>query len=194
MDSYQLRYALITSLPIFTAVCAEDQLKSIKAGKSFAVIVNNQPSTKEGMHWICFYKSKDSRAVEFFDSYGLGIDFYPKSLQQFCKKHGSFITQSKSQYQSNMSDVCGDYCLWFLLSRFKRKSFASTLSSLSRSDQERNDHLVDSFVKRKFKFPNFVDCKEQCKKLCKMKNVPFSEVCYQKGKRCFRIGGNLFEK
>lgn len=58
MDSYQLRYALIKSLPIFTAVCAEDQLKDIKPGKSFGVICNNKKSSSEGMHWICFYKSK----------------------------------------------------------------------------------------------------------------------------------------
>jgi len=58
MDSYQIRYALIKSLPFFTAVCAEDQLKSINPGRSFGIVVNNQNSSKEGMHWICFYKSK----------------------------------------------------------------------------------------------------------------------------------------
>jgi hypothetical protein len=193
MDSYQLRYALITKLPIFTAVCAADQLRKVKAGKHFAIIVNNQPSTKEGMHWVCFYKAKDSKEIEFFDSFGLGIHYYPKSLFNFCRKNGKIIHQTKYQYQSNLSDVCGNFCVWFLLNRHKHHNIKKTLAALSSSELLKNDKLVKEFTDKKFSFPKFLDCKAECKSLSKKKQLPFSEVCYQKAKRCIRLQGKLYE-
>ena len=123
MDSFQLRYALLRSLPMFTAVCASDQLKFFNKQDSFAVIVNNEPSNENGMHWICFFKEPHSNIVEFFDSYGMNISFYPSTILNFCRKHASKIRYNTIQFQSNLSDYCGHYCLWFLIHRFFKKSF-----------------------------------------------------------------------
>lgn len=194
MDSFQLRYALITKLDIFSAVCAEDQLHFLKPGKSFAIIVNNQPSTKDGMHWVCMYKSKNSKVVEFFDSFGLGVKYYPKTISTFCKKHGSFVKQNRIQFQSNLSDTCGNFCVWFLLTRNKFKAFSTAINKLSTSDTVGNDKRVLSFTRKMFTFPSFSDCKDMCKKICEMKNQPFSEICYQVGKQCFRIESGLHAK
>jgi hypothetical protein len=133
--------------------------------------------------------------VEFFDSFGLGLHFYPKAIRNFCKRNGSSVTQSRIQYQSNFSDVCGNFCLWFLITRHKsHKSFSKTLSSLSETNRIGNDNLVESFTEHNFTFPKFSDCKDECIRLCKMKKMPFSEVCYQKSKTCFRIQSRLIEK
>ena len=86
MDSYQLRYALLYSLPIFTAVCAKDQLKLLNPSSTFAVVCNNESSTERGMHWVCFFKNSNTNVIEFFDSYGMGIDFYDKSFREFCSR------------------------------------------------------------------------------------------------------------
>lgn len=132
--------------------------------------------------------------MEFFDSFGLGIRFYPKSLFNFCKRNGDFIRQSKIQYQSNLSDVCGNFCVWFLLTRHNKGDIHKTVSYLSSKNLVGNDKLVQSFTSEEFSFPTFSDCKKECKRLCGMKKMPFSEVCYQKGNRCFRIQGKLYEK
>src|SRR5665811_674558 len=191
MDSFQLRYALLKSLPIFTAVCASDQLELLGKHKSFAVIVNNEPSTKNGMHWICFFKDPTNDVIEFFDSYAMNISFYPTAILNFCRKNAHRIRFNKHQWQSNISDCCGDFCLWFLIHRYFSNSFEDAIKKFSTQNLKHNDKIVTDFVYQHFKFPEFSDCKKICQLECAKHGIDFTNVCIQMSKHCKRLSHNL---
>jgi len=193
MDSFQLRYALLNSLPIFTAVCASDQLELLQKQKSFAIIVNNEPSNKNGMHWICFFKDQNSDVIEFFDSYAMSITFYPVTVLNFCNAQAKHIRFNNIQFQSNWSDYCGHYCLWFLINRFYKGSFERTIKIFSRYNLIKNDKVVKDFVQQHFKFPEFSNCKLMCSdhEECVKNGVDLSSVCVQTSKCCTRLSNNL---
>lgn len=191
MDSFQLRYALLKCLPIFTAVCACDQLELLKEHDSFAIIVNNEPSTENGMHWICFFKDSDKNVIEFFDSYAMNITFYPKSVLNFCNKQATHIRFSKAQFQSNLSDYCGHYCLWFLIHRYLTGSFQGAINKFSNNDLIGNDIIVKNFVLQHFNFPEFSNCKTICQEECLKQGLDFSNICVQASKQCTRLFNNL---
>ena len=76
-------------------------------------VVNIDPSYKPGQHWVAFFREKDSKEIEFFDSYG-----YPPSSYKF--EPFSQLTSVSNTFplQSNATNVCGHYCILFLLFRF----------------------------------------------------------------------------
>jgi hypothetical protein len=189
MDSLQLRYALLQSSKTFTAVCAKDQLKGIKE-KSFAIICNNEDSSMPGMHWLCFYKNDQDTSVQFFDSFGMPIEFYGKDFCEFAAENGKKLTFSKFQYQSNSSNLCGAYCLYVLYYRCLGKSFDEILRGFSLEDTKLNDSLIASFISNHFKFPKFSKCTICCKGTC---THNLSSVCIQKSKHCVRLTNNLVD-
>ena len=76
MDTYQLRFVLLkytTGIPV--GVCASDELSLVNTNE-FAIISNTDSSAGKGMHWVCFYKSKNMKCVEFFDSIGNDVLAY----------------------------------------------------------------------------------------------------------------------
>ncbi len=48
------------------------------------MIINNEPSTQIGSHWIAIYFFKNKKAI-FFDSYGQSAKLY--KLDKFLKKN-----------------------------------------------------------------------------------------------------------
>lgn len=185
MDSYQLRYALLETLPMYTAVCAKDQLVDIKK-KSFAVICNNQKSTESGMHWTGFFKTDGSNVVEFFDSFAMPLEFYGSEFVEFCSKFSGKVRISTNQFQSNESDYCGNYCLYFLIQRSRCKTFDNVISKFSTINFLQNDQIVKEFVNTHFKFPHFSDCKRLCRLRCAQSGFDLSSVCVQRNGRCFK--------
>jgi hypothetical protein len=190
MDSYQLRYCLLSTIDDYTYVCAVDQLHNIKTD-SFFVICNNQPSTENGMHWIAFHKSKQEKNVQFFDSFGLPLQFYPKQMIEFCKKHGINVSFSDKQYQSNFSDLCGNFSLYFLIKRAKGYTFDQIVKCFDTINLVENETIVKDFVSQNFKFPSFSECETFCKMECMKRGLDLSGVCIQQNKTCKRINSSL---
>ena len=58
----------LKSKTIFKKVCALDQLE--KPTFPSAYVINSDPSSKPGEHWVAVYFDKRGRG-EYFDSYGL---------------------------------------------------------------------------------------------------------------------------
>lgn len=71
MNSLQLRYALLKlTKNIDTGVYAADQLNAVTK-KHFAIIVNIDVSSGEGIHWVTFVRKYRQKHLHFFDSLGL---------------------------------------------------------------------------------------------------------------------------
>lgn len=190
MDSYQLRFALLSCIDDFTAVCAVDQLREIKQ-TSFFIVCNNQKSSESGMHWLAFHKTSQSSTIEFFDSFGFPLQFYPKEMYEFCMKNGSSLEYSSTQFQSNLSDVCGNFCLYFLIKRFQQHTYEEILKGFETKNKLYNDTIVTNFVRENFDFPPFSDCETFCQKECIKRGIDFSGVCIQQNKTCRRLNNSL---
>ena len=69
-------------------------------------IVNTHTHNLPGQHWIAV----DGDSV--FDPFGI---FYPKSLLSYLyRKKNAKLTYNYTCYQSPSSDLCGQFCLYFI--------------------------------------------------------------------------------
>ena len=127
----------------FLGVYAQDQLSNLTLSSYPAyLIVNLDSSQFEGSHWISI--GLFSNRLEIFDSLGFNIFSWreiPCSLLNFLLKFSvgrKVVTNTK--IQSDMSKLCGFYCLFYVLARnvmsFKKiKAYFTT-------DLKQNDKLI----------------------------------------------------
>ena len=102
---------------------------------SVCCIVNTDPATEPGTHWIAFFLAHNNRSseIEFFDSYGLPPSFYGFS---FPSPSHTQLLHNTIRLQSLKTTVCGQYCILFLILRsflhlfFPISSNSSTLKPL----------------------------------------------------------------
>ena len=103
-------------------------------------IVNTDSSNKPGRHWLAFYlKSRDD--VELFDSYGHPPEYFSLTANTFNKK----------RIQSSTSNVCGQYCLYYLLHRCRGVSMASIVNQFGDNYHE-NDNYVYDYISNAFPY------------------------------------------
>lgn len=96
---------------IFLGVFSRDYIpKNVKYPCCF--IINTDPSTKPGEHWLAFYYDKKGFCY-FFDSYGLHPKFY--NLHTYLTKTSRGWTYNTKRLQSLNSKACGFYCFIYLL-------------------------------------------------------------------------------
>ncbi|GFT55788.1 uncharacterized protein NPIL_248631 [Nephila pilipes] len=97
----------------FLGVYPADQIPKIK--KRAAIVVNTDPHDKEGSHWLAMY-IQEEKTIELFDSYGLPPSVYEPHISQYAKLFPNVISNEIS-LQSLSSNVCGQYCVLYLLKR-----------------------------------------------------------------------------
>lgn len=104
-------------------------------------ICNDQPSRQPGNHWFMIYHSNSS--VTFVDSFAMDPSFYgvEGELSMY-----STIERLPFQIQSNSSDVCGEFIIYFCLWLARYKSLYSIISGFSRVDLDANSEKVFKFV------------------------------------------------
>ena len=130
-----------------------DHVTKSASRTALCTIVNTDPSTKPGSHWVAFF-SGDLGNLEFFDSYAM-----PPSAYDFFIPSNTKLSTSNTCLQSLTSNVCGYYCLLYLYLRivlfYSTSEPTSTqlnrvLASLS--------HIADSPHSRDQIIPKIVDC------------------------------------
>lgn len=96
-------------------VLAADQLPKAQLRQfPSAYIVNTEPSNMEGKHWVAFYFDSNGNG-EFFDSYGNSPQSYNRTFLTFVLQNASKYRYNDIKLQNDDSDVCGQYCVYFLL-------------------------------------------------------------------------------
>lgn len=105
----------------------------------FSFIVNTDKCGNPGEHWVaCFVPNPDT--IEYFDSYGeLPNSDISKYLLTFNK-----ILFNCFKIQSIFSDVCGNYCIYFVIQRSSKISFEKILSKLKKLSNP--DLFVKNFL------------------------------------------------
>ena len=127
---------------------AFDELPKQPSSELFSLVVNTSSSREPGDHWLCLVYKKS--VYYFLDSYGRDLQDLTFS-QDFVKTIKNYVGQTKIMYQKKLlqqltSNVCGDYCIYFI-SKLVDKSFTSVLSVFS-TDLKKNDEFVFKYVKQ----------------------------------------------
>lgn len=111
------------------------------------LIVNDEPSTMGGNHWTAICIKEKSGPIEFFCSYGLGVDNYNSFFKKFLLKFSTKIYENYKPLQSIGTNVCGYYAIYYLYKRFKGHSPKSIYCSFYKN-KLKNDKIVKCLVKK----------------------------------------------
>lgn len=105
-------------------------------------IANIDKSTQPGKHWVAFYVSSPYD-YEFFDSYGLSPSDYGFNYELCNPTSFNSLT-----LQSELSNTCGHFCLYFLHSKSIGFPMSIILRSFSLVNLRWNDKLLRKFVSK----------------------------------------------
>jgi hypothetical protein len=85
-----------------------------------AYIVNTDIASDPGRHWLAITIG-DNAELELFDSYGLSPPHYShvRLLKDLSSRFGTELTYNRKRLQHAESNVCGQYCLYYLLMKQK---------------------------------------------------------------------------
>jgi len=80
---------------------------------SGTVIINAEPHTEKGSHWLAIHFEPKASSAYYFDSYG--ISPIVPALHAFLKRNCTVWVYNTVQPQGLTSSVCGQYCCLFAL-------------------------------------------------------------------------------
>ncbi len=147
MDTGQLLRA-IRSDPILNRQClgvfASDRVPREIKPLPCCAIVNTDPQSKPGQHWILLYFPTGD-TCELFDSYGREPD---GAVRKLIRPY-QVVLANRRQVQSTLSSVCGAHCLYVAHHRARGIPMNEILNHYS-SDPVTNDHEVVEFVEQMF--------------------------------------------
>ena len=127
MNTAQITHALeedpITNKK-FCGVFPSDKLPQTIDKYPCEFVANTDPSTKPGIHWVSIYLSSPRK--------------------------GSWFDSNDRKLQSDWSDVCGQYCIFFLSHRAPGYSM-NKIVQLFDDNTMLNDAKVSHFVKTHFR-------------------------------------------
>jgi hypothetical protein len=148
MNSSQLSTILHSNMPAsFIGVFPSDQLPKTVSVFPACFIINTDPASQPGSHWVAIYV--DSKEFgEYFDSYGKPPDVM--SIVKFLNENCRSWHYNTKRIQGSFSSVCGHYCVYFLVRRLSGTPMSVIRNEFSGADFEENDHLVTEWVNENF--------------------------------------------
>lgn len=137
----------------FLGVFASDKLPRRIKRYPACFVCNVDKSSKPGSHWIAFFITSPDEA-EFFDSFGNEPYFFQGPISNYVT-YFSKVVYNPFVLQTNVSAVCGQYCIFYLYSRCQGKTLKHVLSHFV-TENLSNDRRVYNFVAKRFHvFVNF---------------------------------------
>ena len=132
----------LKSKTIFKKVYALDQLE--KPTFLSAYIINSDPSSEPGEHWVVVYFDKCGRE-EYFDSYGLpptlvGLESYMDAYSLLG------LIYNRKTLQAYFSSFCGHYCVYLILFCCRGVSLHVIVSDFT-SNLTKNDCSISRFIR-----------------------------------------------
>lgn len=134
----------------FAGVFPRDHLSKLVKARTLpaAYVVNTDPATKPGEHWVAFYFPVGGKA-EYFDSYG-DVNVH-EAFVKFGMKYGhhqGVMKMNRHALQGTYSTVCGQYCIFFVLLRCRGYSFEQIVRMFDKDNVNWNDSMVARFVNK----------------------------------------------
>ena len=135
--------------PLLAGVFAADTLPETPwRSTARGYIVNTDPHTKPGRHWVALWTDKG--ACQLMDSYGLPLAAHDTPhIQTWLRKHWTIVEANTQSLQALNSATCGHYALRFLVDRSQGKTMRQFLELFDNYDYVYNDTLIASWMKHK---------------------------------------------
>lgn len=124
----------------FKDVCAADDQdwQSVVRTPNFFYILNTDRKHLGGTHWVSIFNREGERM--FFDSYGKMPSTYDPLWRPF-----DHFTKNNQDYQSETTDVCGDWCLYFGRKMSMGHDFKNLFKCFISGDP-RNDSMIENLL------------------------------------------------
>jgi hypothetical protein len=109
------------------------------------VVINADPHTREGSHWLTIHFQRKSSTAFYFDSYGQPPS--DSNIQAFIRRNCAVWGYNTSLLQGPTSVVCGHYCCLFALNMdrgFTPQQFVRFFT-LGYADHQVNRMFADYF-------------------------------------------------
>ena len=140
--------------------------KRISSG---GVIVNTDDDRKPGQHWVAIYYDGSGKG-KFFDSYGRSPETYGAHFVSNILANSSSFIYNLVRLQNDISDVCGQFCLFYLMHRLRREEMKDIVKRFD--NYPNNDYHVLQFISTIFSFcvttsSSTFNVNQTCKPLCK---------------------------
>ena len=148
MNTSQIYHALETNnitAETFQGVYSSDTVPKFVNSPS-GCVVNTDPQGKPGTHWVALYQEQQG-VIETFDSFVKDLLSYSHYFKEFA--NSSRIISQSHQLQSEITTVCGQYCLFFLLRRCSNETY-SQIIHLYTDNKASNDIMVCQYVDHYF--------------------------------------------
>ena len=114
----------------------------------YGIIVNTDTHYEPGTHWCAIFLDGKGN-IEFFDSYGHGPDHYGFFISQFVKQNCmKGLIVNRKRLQSDFSNVCGMYCLFYLYQRLQGVPMRDIFKAFSPVDFSWNDMFIHNITLR----------------------------------------------
>ena len=121
MNTYQINEQF-KNYKCYVGTFACDQMPLLRIRKRpFALIMNTDPISEPGQHWVALFVTKNKTA-EYFDSYGLS-PLNPEVYQFLNHNNVNSLAYNTNQIQGINTTTCGAYCVLFLKLRCQNISF-----------------------------------------------------------------------
>lgn len=103
-------------IPGFCGTFACDMIPTITS--NISLIINTDPSSKPGKHWIAVYTSINT--FYFFDSFGRSIEQFAEPFRSYMRQAsaGFNVRTSSHNLQFILSDTCGYWCIFWIYCKF----------------------------------------------------------------------------
>jgi hypothetical protein len=120
----------------FLGVFASDMLPEYLIQSPGTLIVNTDPHTESGSHWLSIHIQSRASRLYYFDSYGLPP--YIPAIQSFINRNCTVWDYNTVQLQGSTATVCGNIavswrCTWIEVTRLKNSlgSFLAPCNPIS---------------------------------------------------------------
>ena len=126
----------------FRGCFAVNNLPSMPSTFPSSLIVNTDPLSKPGDHWVGLVLTK--RKCYYFDSFGLGV--MDMDIIKFLKQAYKKVTINNECIQHITSDKCGLYCIAFVNKVTSKMSYKNFISKFDLVQLINNDKIVVSLM------------------------------------------------
>ena len=113
----------------FDGVFALDEVAAIRR-RPRLIVMNTDPSWKNGQHWMVIFFPARRHVVEVFDSLGSEERNYPAEIMRFLWRFASVVKLSRKRVQPADTGLCGLYCLYFAACRCSKNSMDHILENM----------------------------------------------------------------
>lgn len=100
----------------YAGVFARDEIPYSIMKRPLGIVVNTDPSSKPGKHWVAIFIDKSGHGY-YFDSYGLPP--IHKEIMDFLKNNSRLYCFNPFRVQGD-DETCGYFCLYFLVMMSKQ--------------------------------------------------------------------------